>query len=388
MGKKKASSSGRSQQPNASAPREAEQQMPEQPGPQQGLEVHEADQTELPFMAQTPVRHRSKGSLPGDLKWDHLLGQQLQTPERHRHGTSLASWLASPTQPHFGSPCLFSNLEPVPLFQSTPKQQRNFLASPQQHSGVNSFGNIFGSPAPNDLHTGDLLRFETPSSKPGLGGILSPSPRRSRRLTSGGQQRKRAVSLEAMGWLPSLGLPGRADSIADAQHMLHDSGEDVEGDLVKDLLQSPGPKEIQQLTDARMLTRSRGHVGPSDPAAADGAAAEAGSRPSQQQQSRRRALDFSRADSMHQDLQGLAGRSRSSSRHGSAHGEQQQEPLPSRFQPHLPLIPLDLSECGKHVPDQAAAAAGGSSGITPRRRSARHTAALEAAFTSDRKSVV
>lgn len=193
-------------------------------------------------MFSLACRHRSKGSLPGDLKWDHLLGQQLQTPERHRHGTSLASWLASPTQPHFGSPCLFSNLEPVPLFQSTPKQQRNFLASPQQHSGVNSFGNIFGSPAPNDLHTGDLLRFETPSSKPGLGGILSPSPRRSRRLASGGQQRKRAVSLEAMGWLPSLGLPGRADSIADAQHMLHDSGEDVEGDLVKDLLQSPGPK--------------------------------------------------------------------------------------------------------------------------------------------------
>jgi hypothetical protein len=45
-----------------------------------------------------------------------------------------------------------------------------------------------------------------------------------------------------MGWLPSLGLPGRADSIVDAQHLLHDGGEDVEGDLVKDLLQSPGPK--------------------------------------------------------------------------------------------------------------------------------------------------
>jgi hypothetical protein len=130
----------------------------------------------------------------------------------------------------------------VPLFQSTPKQQRNFLASPQQHSGVNSFGNIFGSPGPNDLRTGDLLRFETPSSKPGLGGIVSPSPRRSRRLASGGQQRKRAVSLEAMGWLPSLGMPGRSDSMADAQHLLHDADEDVEGDLVKDLLQSPGPK--------------------------------------------------------------------------------------------------------------------------------------------------
>jgi hypothetical protein len=82
MGKKKAGKSGRSHQLNAvvslleealcrhfyalaqqpstpaflQAPSEAEQQMPEQPGPQQDVEVHEDEQQELPYMAQTPVR--------------------------------------------------------------------------------------------------------------------------------------------------------------------------------------------------------------------------------------------------------------------------------------------------------------------------------------------
>jgi hypothetical protein len=38
------------------APQEAEQQMPDQPGLQEGVEKHEDDQAELPYMAQTPVR--------------------------------------------------------------------------------------------------------------------------------------------------------------------------------------------------------------------------------------------------------------------------------------------------------------------------------------------
>lgn len=170
-----------------------------------------------------------------------MIGQQLQTPERHRG--SLVNWLASPA--HIGSPCLFNSPEPVPLFQPSPK--RHGLASPQQHSGVNSFGNIFASPVRGaaELQASDLLRFETPSSKPALGGLLSPSPRRSRRLASGGQQRKRAVSLEAAGWMPqlgaNLGLLGR-DGLDDAQPFAHNATDDDEGDLVKDLLQSPGPK--------------------------------------------------------------------------------------------------------------------------------------------------
>lgn len=192
----------------------------------------------LPTLTRdSPCRHRAKASA-GDSKWDPALAHQFQTPERHR--SDLASLVLSPQGNHFGSPGVgLASPNLVPLFQPSP---RRALLSPHQHSGVNSFGNIFQSPVrAGDFQGSEFLRYETPSSKPRFSGLLSPSPVRGKRQTPGGQHRQRAVSLEARGW--QLGGPpgAAAEGFSDVQHLMHGT-EDEQEDLIKDILQSPGPK--------------------------------------------------------------------------------------------------------------------------------------------------
>lgn len=200
-------------------------------------------------------RHRNRSSA-AENRWDSALAHQYQTPERHR--SDLASLVLSPPTNHFGSPGLgLASPNLVPLFQPSPKRQ---LLSPQQHSGVNSFGNIFQSPVrPGDFQGSDFLRFETPSSKARYGGLLSPSPLRSKRHPSSGQHRKRAVSLEARGWQLG-GLQGEsAGGLEDVQHLMH-GPEDEQEDLIKDILQSPGPKVCCDRPGFSQLTQSENLV--------------------------------------------------------------------------------------------------------------------------------
>lgn len=175
-------------------------------------------------------------------------------------------------------------------------------------------------------------------------------------------------------------------------------------------LSAPTLQEVQQLQQEyqrsklnrssssspwSLLGGQHGEAGAAAAAAADGSKGAA--------QVRRRALDFSKADFMHQDLQALPNLRRDRERQGGVAGSSngvissspgadailssaaeaaalataaalraerahtscdldQQQPdqqRGSKFQPHLPLLPLDLSECERHNPSST-------TGLTPK----------------------
>lgn len=144
-------------------------------------------------------------------------------------------------------------------------------------------------------------------------------------------------------------------------------------------------QEVQQAAD-RPQTRSRSILAPTDPA-------DRGRRPDHPH---RRALDFSRADSVHQDFHSLTGKrlTRQTATLGTAtvnaaeeHEQQQLED--ALLQPQLPLIPLDLSECRKHNPNSPFKQIA-STGVTPRRSSRRQQqqqSALDAVLVSPRSAL-
>lgn len=176
----------------------------------------------------------------------------MQTPERQR-GVQGSYIVASPL-PNLSSPRLFSSPNPVPLFHPSPK--RHGLPSPGHHS--TGFEALFQSPMRgygSELQAAaELLRFETPNRQPALESLLSPSPNRhnnpnqnNKRAAAGGQQpgsshnnnrrSSRAVAFDVAGWRPG-------DDVAlggDAQQALI-AGDESDFDLVRNLLQSPGPK--------------------------------------------------------------------------------------------------------------------------------------------------
>lgn len=137
--------------------------------------------------------------------------------------------MASPL-PNLSSPGLFPSPNPVPLFQPSPK--RHGLLSPGRHTG---FEAMFQSPMRGfnaELQAAaDLLRFETPSRQPALESLMSPSPNKhARRLAPGSQQRRnRSVAFDVSGWRHAEEAAGL-------------TGDDADFDLVRNLLQSPGPK--------------------------------------------------------------------------------------------------------------------------------------------------
>lgn len=153
----------------------------------------------------------------------------MQTPERHRAGQG-NYYTASPL-PNLSSPGLFGSPNPVPLFQPSPK--RHGMQSPGHHTG---FEALFQSPMRGfnaELQAAtDLLRFETPSRQPALESFISPSPNKHvRRHLSGSQGRRgRFVAFEVASWR-------HAEEAAALT-----GGDDADFDLVKNLLQSPGPK--------------------------------------------------------------------------------------------------------------------------------------------------
>jgi hypothetical protein len=152
----------------------------------------------------------------------------MQTPERHRVGQG--SYLMASPLPNLSSPGLFASPNPVPLFHPSPK--RHGMQSPGHPTG---FEAMFQSPmrgfASELQAAGDLLRFETPSRQPALDSLISPSPNKAaRRLVPGSQGRRgRAVAFDVAGW-------------RHAEEAALVAGDDADFDLVKNLLQSPGPK--------------------------------------------------------------------------------------------------------------------------------------------------
>lgn len=141
-------------------------------------------------------------------------------------------------------------------------------------------------------------------------------------------------------------------------------------------------QEIQQLTD-RPNTRSRSLLA-SAPAAV-----------TPPHRLRRRALDFSKADTVHHDFHALPGKRLT--RHngvlaaattGAVEAADTQQR--SSAQPQLPLLPLDLSECEKHNPAGSPFKQPNSTGVTPR-RSRRHQQQqqqpLEMVLTSPRSTL-
>lgn len=155
----------------------------------------------------------------------------MQTPERHRGGQS--SYLMASPLPNLSSPGLFASPNPVPLFQPSPK--RHGLQSPgHQPTG---FEALFQSPMRgfnSELQAAaDLLRFETPSRHTALDSMISPSPHKGNsRLAPGSShgRRGRLVAFDVAGW----------QHAEDAS--LGGGGDDADFDLVRNLLQSPGPK--------------------------------------------------------------------------------------------------------------------------------------------------
>lgn len=191
-------------------------------------------------------RHRgSRGSRAGftaagasDNRAEHLLISQMQTPERQRAGQS--SYLVASPLPNMSSPRFFSSPNPVPLFHPSPKRH-GLLQSPGQHA--TGFESLFQSPMRgygSELQAAaELLRFETPSRQPALESLLSPSPSRhnNRRNAPGSQGRRgRAVAFDVADW-----RQGSDAALGDTHHGLT-AADDADFDLVKNLLQSPGPK--------------------------------------------------------------------------------------------------------------------------------------------------
>jgi hypothetical protein len=148
--------------------------------------------------------------------------------------------MASPL-PNMSSPGgLYPSPNPVPLFQPSPKRQTGMLSpGAHQHTG---FEAMFQSPMHgfnSELQAAaDLLRFETPSRQAALDSLISPSPNKhARRILPGSQGRSRASSraaaFDVAGWRQAEEAAGLAAAGA---------GDDADFDLVKNLLQSPGPK--------------------------------------------------------------------------------------------------------------------------------------------------
>lgn len=241
--------------------------------------------------ASTPLRydaasHRPSHATVGQLAAVRQRCLPLRAPRRARNGRSsyiacdqtlagatpeprgvgLAALLSADGVGLLGSPG--GLLASPPLFQPSPRRtvQPSLGADCTSGGGatamgvasvVNSFGNIFASPVrcATDC-AAELLRFETPNSRPGalaaaLGSLMSPSPRRSRRLTSGGPSaagctasgagsavavgaaRRVLDAAAASTWLGRVGTAGLGGGEATLEE---------ERDLVRDLLQSPGPK--------------------------------------------------------------------------------------------------------------------------------------------------
>jgi hypothetical protein len=171
---------------------------------------------------------------------EQLLISQMQTPERHRAGQGTSSYMMASPLPNLSSPGLFASPNPVPIFQPSPK--RHGIKSPGHQHTTHGFEALFQSPMrgySSELQAAaDLLRFETPSRQQPLESLLSPSPsKHGRRLAPGSQTRKSAgrssaaaAVFDAVGWHPADDAAGLA------------AGDDADFDLVKNLLQSPGPK--------------------------------------------------------------------------------------------------------------------------------------------------
>ncbi|KAF8068193.1 lin-54-like protein [Scenedesmus sp. PABB004] len=390
----------------------AEEQAEQQPAP--GATGSRGEGRDETGIAITPSKARV-----GRAPWEQLLGAPgglLQTPERHRGGGgSLAAWLQSPTAP-MGSP-LFASPEPVPpLFQPSP------LRAP---AGVNGFAALFSSPlrAPGGAEGG---RAEAPgAARAGApGGLVSPSPRRARRGGAAGGARRRGAGLEAADWLPA---PGRDEA---QPFMMHAGTDDEERDLVRDLLQSPGPKvrpqpaprgtrvrararagcccrrqprpvprptrparapaaaaaqEVQQLAEARAHSHALSRLAPGDEHLAGGAdAARPPAHP------RRRALDFSCAEAMQQDLRVPAPRRSGGRPAGGAGGPEHQQHVAQLgggggFDAQLPLLPLDLSECERYNPSSPLKAAVAAAAAATPRSSRGRTGSLD--LTSPRSAL-
>ena len=164
------------------------------------------------------------------------VGKPHKTPEKARPTPSgISNLFTSPTS--IGSPGWLSPSHP-PLFQPSPG--RLLGSSPARTLDLSM---LLQSPfrAGADLNPLDL-RFgnETPSSKQHLDRFLSPSSRR----TPASRSRRRAVSLEAVGWELTGHDKEPVHGAEDIDQLLpeHNEDLDLELDVLKGLFQSPAPK--------------------------------------------------------------------------------------------------------------------------------------------------
>jgi hypothetical protein len=172
---------------------------------------------------------------------------------------------------------------------------------------------------------------------------------------------------------------------------------------------------LQQEHQRSKLSRSTSSTPAGSPwSSVDPAAAGDGAKPSAH---RRRALDFSKAEQMHRDLQVLPVLQRRSGKHGSSSGvgslnsladaaaafgsEQHQagrdldpsqhldQQQSSKFQPDLPLLPLDLTECERHNPNSTTGLTplGGNAAAAVAHRHKQHAALFADPFTSPRSAL-